>query len=195
MAAAQRLPLPSQLGLVALLGSGIMLGGALFFQYVMGFAPCEMCHWQRWPHIAAMIAGLAAFASSSRPRLATTFLVIAIAAIAITSAIGLFHAGVEYRWWQGPQSCTGTVPTGLSPEELKKYLFGAKAVKIYSVLVAACVLLGSLAQVDLFGAKMVRCDAVVWSLLGISMAGWNAILSAILAVGLASGLSRTASSR
>ena len=93
---------------------------------------------------------------------------IAIAAIAITSAIGLFHAGVEYRWWQGPQSCTGTVPTGLSPEELKKYLFGA---------------------------KMVRCDAVVWSLLGISMAGWNAILSAILAVGLASGLSRTASPR
>jgi disulfide bond formation protein DsbB len=168
MAAMQRLPLASQLGLVALLGSGVMLGGALFFQYAMGFAPCEMCHWQRWPHIAAMVAGLAAFASSSRPRLATTFLVIAIAAIAITSVIGLFHAGVEYRWWQGPQSCTGSVPIGLSPEELKKYLFGA---------------------------KMVRCDAVVWSLLGISMAGWNAILSAILAVGLASGLSRTARSR
>ena len=68
MAATQRLPLPSQLGLVALLGSGVMIGGALFFQYAMGFAPCEMCHWQRWPHIVAMVAGLAAFASSSFSR-------------------------------------------------------------------------------------------------------------------------------
>jgi disulfide bond formation protein DsbB len=167
MAATQRLPLPSILGLVALLGSGALLGGALFFQYVMGFPPCEMCHWQRWPHIVAMVAGLAAFASSSRPRLATTFVVVAIAAIAVSSAIGIFHAGVEYRWWAGPQSCTGTVPTGLSPEELKKYLFGA---------------------------KMVRCDAIVWSLFGISMAGWNAILSAILAGALASSLSRVAKS-
>ena len=93
---------------------------------------------------------------------------IAIGAIAVGSAIGLFHAGVEYRWWAGPQSCTGTVPKGLSPEELKKYLFGA---------------------------KMVRCDDTVWSMWGISMAGWNAILSAILAGGLASSLSRTARSR
>lgn len=168
MASPQRLPLASQLGLVALLGSGVMIGSALFFQYAMGFPPCEMCHWQRWPYIVAMVAGLAAFASSGRPRLATGFMVIAIAAIAVSSAIGIFHAGVEYRWWQGPQSCTGTVPTGLSPEELKKYLFGA---------------------------KMVRCDAIVWSLFGISMAGWNAILSAILATGLASSLSRMAKSR
>jgi len=165
MAATERLPLPALLGLVAVLGSGALLGGALFFQYAMGFAPCEMCHWQRWPHIVAMVAGLAALTSVSRPRLATGFVVIAIGAIAVSSAIGIFHAGVEYRWWAGPQSCTGTVPTGLSPEALKKYLFGA---------------------------RMVRCDAIVWSLFGISMAGWNAILSAILATGLASSLSRVA---
>lgn len=150
---------------LALIVPAALLAGALGSQYIGGLYPCEMCHWQRWPHIVAMVAGLAAFASSSRPRLATTFVVIAIAAIAVTSAIGIFHAGVEYRWWAGPQSCTGTVPTGLSPEELKKYLFGA---------------------------KMVRCDAIVWSLFGISMAGWNAILSAILAGGLASSLSRMA---
>jgi disulfide bond formation protein DsbB len=75
----------------------------------------------------------------------------------------VFHAGVEYRWWTGPQACSGTIPTGLSPEELKKYLFGA---------------------------KMVRCDEPVWKLAGISMAGWNAILSAALAIVLASGVSR-----
>ena len=55
MASLQRLPLPSLLGLLAALGSGFLLGAALFFQYGLGLAPCEMCHWQRWPHIVAKI--------------------------------------------------------------------------------------------------------------------------------------------
>lgn len=163
MASLQRLPLPSLLGLLAALGSGFLLGCALFFQYVMGLAPCEMCHWQRWPHIVAIIAGLGAFAASSNRKLALGLLLVAIVSIAVTSALGVFHAGVEYRWWAGPQACSGTIPTGLSPEELKKYLFGA---------------------------KMVRCDEPAWKLAGISMAGWNAILSAALAIVLASGVSR-----
>lgn len=159
----ERLPLPSQLGLVAAIGSGALLGGAWFFQYVIGLAPCEMCLWQRWPHMAVIAAGLAALACYKTPRLAGGLLLVAILGLATTAAIGLFHAGVELRWWQGPQACSGTIPTGLSAEELRKYLFSA---------------------------KMVRCDAVAWSLLGISMAGWNAILSAVLAIGLASGATR-----
>ena len=158
------LPVPSRLGLLAALGSGALLGGALYFQYVVGLAPCEMCHWQRWPHIAAIVAGLLAFASFAKPRLAMTFALLAIAALAVTSAIGIFHAGVEYHLWQGPQTCSGTIPRGLSADELKKYLFGA---------------------------KMVRCDDIVWSLWGISMAGWNALLSGALALALASGIARS----
>jgi disulfide bond formation protein DsbB len=168
MALLDRLPLPSQLGLLAALGSGALLGGALYFQYVVGLAPCEMCHWQRWPHIAAILLGLLAVASFTRPRLAMTFALLAIAALAVTSAIGVFHAGVEYRLWQGPQTCSGTIPRGLSADELKKYLFGA---------------------------KMVRCDDIVWSLWGISMAGWNALLSGALALVLAAGIARTAAAR
>lgn len=159
----ERVPLPSRLGLIATIGSGVLLGGAYFFQYVIGLAPCEMCLWQRWPHMVVIAAGLAALACYRTPRLAGALLLVAIAGLAITSALGLFHAGVELRWWQGPQACSGAIPTGLSPEELRKYLFSA---------------------------KMVRCDAVAWSLLGISMAGWNAILSALLAIGLASGAAR-----
>ena len=158
-----RLPLPSQLGLIAAIGSGALLGGAYFFQYVIGLAPCEMCLWQRWPHMAVIVAGLLAVACYKTPRLATALLMLAILGLLTTSALGLFHAGVELRWWPGPQACSGTIPTGLSAEELRKYLFNA---------------------------KMVRCDAVAWSLLGISMAGWNAILSALLAIGLASGAAR-----
>lgn len=158
MALSQRLPPPSQLGLLAALGSGALLGGAYYFQYVVGLAPCELCLWQRWPHMAAIAAGLAALACYARPRLAQALLLMAIAALIATSAIGVFHAGVEYHWWQGPQACSGTIPRGLSPEELKKYLFSA---------------------------KMVRCDEIPWAMMGISMAGWNALLSAALAAVLA----------
>ena len=168
MAFLQRLPVPSQLGLLAALGSGALLGGALYFQYVVGLAPCEMCHWQRWPHIAAIAAGLLAVASFAWPRLALVFALTAITALVVTSALGVFHVGVEYHWWTGPQACSGNIPRGLSPEQLKKYLFGA---------------------------KMVRCDETVWSLWGLSMAGWNALLSAVLAFVLATGVAGWARTR
>jgi disulfide bond formation protein DsbB len=157
------LPVPSKLGLLAALGSGALLGGALYFQYVMGLAPCEMCHWQRWPHMVAVAAGLLAAASFAWPRLALVFALTAITALLVTSAIGVFHVGVEYRWWEGPQACSGNIPRGLSTEQLKKYLFGA---------------------------RMVRCDETAWSLWGISMAGWNALLSAALAFMLGSAVFR-----
>ena len=161
MALSELLPVPSRLGLLAALGSGALLGGAYYFQYVVGLPPCEMCYWQRWPHMVAIAAGLAALASFAWPRLALVLVLTAITALIVTSAIGVFHAGVEYHWWQGPQACSGTVPRGLSPAELKKYLFTA---------------------------KMIRCDEAAWSMWGISMAGWNAILSAAWAFVLGSGV-------
>jgi disulfide bond formation protein DsbB len=115
--------------------------------------------------MVAIAAGLAALVSFAWPRLALVLVLTAITALLVTSAIGVFHVGVEYHWWQGPQACSGNVPRGLSPEQLKKYLFGA---------------------------KMVRCDETAWVLWGISMAGWNAILSAGLAFVLASGVARWA---
>ena len=157
----ERLPQPSKLGLLAALGSGALLGGAYYFQYVVGLPPCEMCYWQRWPHMVAIAVGLLALASFAWPRLALVFMLTAITALIVTAGIGVFHVGVEYHWWAGPQACSGNVPRGLSPEQLKKYLFGA---------------------------KMVRCDETAWAMWGISMAGWNAILSGALAFVLASGV-------
>lgn len=168
MSLLQRLPLPSQLGLLAVLGSGALLGGAYYFQYVVGLAPCEMCYWQRWPHMAAIGVGLLAVASFAWPRLALVFALMAITALLVTAAIGVFHVGVEYAWWQGPQACSGNVPRGLTPEQLKRYLFGA---------------------------PLVRCDQTAWSMWGISMAGWNAILSAALAFVLSSGIASWVRSR
>jgi len=150
---------------VAIMLPVALLGGALASQYIGGLFPCEMCMWQRWAHIAGIAAALVAIALRRTTPFSVMFTLLAALGIAISGAIGAFHAGVEYRWWAGPQACSGTIPTGLSPEELKKILFSA---------------------------KMVRCDEPAWKLAGISMAGWNAILSALLAIVLGSGVSRLA---
>ena len=149
------IPLASRIGLCAFLGSAALLGGAFYFEYFVGLPPCEMCWWQRYPHMVAMAAGLIAVAALGHQKVALWFALVAITALAVTAGIGVFHVGVEHHWWAGPQACTGTVPRGLSMEQLKKYLLGA---------------------------KLVRCDEAAWIFLGVSMAGWNAICSGGLAL-------------
>lgn len=86
--------------LLATLGSFALIAGALIFEY-MGYAPCRMCHWQRWPHYAAIGIGVVALIGLSWLAWA------GVAAAATTAAIGIYHTGVERGWWEGPQSCTG----------------------------------------------------------------------------------------
>ena len=130
--------------LLALLLPIGLLGGALGSQYIGGLHPCEMCYWQRWPHGAAILLAAVAFtapAASSRSRALT---LLAAAAIAISGAIGFYHAGVEAGIFEGITTCSTT--RGMSLQ-------------------------------DIVAAPLIRCDQVQWSLFGISMAGWNAILS------------------
>jgi disulfide bond formation protein DsbB len=130
--------------LLALVVPAGLLGGALGSQYIGGLHPCEMCYWQRWPHAAAIILAGAAFLSAAASTRSRMFTLLAAAAIAVSGAIGVFHAGVELGWWQGLTSCTAG---------------------------------GAMTLDDLLNVPLVRCDEVQWSLLGISMAGWNAIVS------------------
>ena len=149
-------PLPSRLGgaalarLIALLVPLGLLVGALGSQYLGGLHPCEMCYWQRWPHGVAIVLAGAAFLLPAGARLLTA---LAALAIAVSGAIGVFHAGVEFGWWEGLTRCTAG---------------------------------GALSLDDLMNVPLVRCDQVQWSFLGISMAGWNAIISlgSAAAVGL-----------
>ena len=144
------LPFATRLGLAAAIGSIALLGGAYYFQYVVGLAPCDMCLWQRYPHMIAILFGLITIPLMVEPKVALVFALTAIAALFVTSGIGVFHVGVEQHWWAGPQACSGRVPAGLSAEELKNWLMNA---------------------------RMVRCDEPAWKMWNISMAGWNAILS------------------
>ena len=137
--------------LVALagLGSAALLLGAFAFQ-ALGYAPCKLCLWQRWPHAAALL--IAAVALVVGP-LALAWL--GALAVAVTAGIGGYHVGVEQGWWAGPTSCSGA-GGGLA----------------------------GLSGADLLStdgpSDVVMCDEIAWQLLGISMAGWNAILSLVL---------------
>lgn len=82
-------------------GSAALLAGAYMFQ-LLGYPPCAMCLWQRWPHIAAIVIGILAVKLPGRALPACG----AIAA-ATTGGIGIFHTGVERDWWDGPASCSG----------------------------------------------------------------------------------------
>lgn len=135
--------------LLALLFPAALLAGAWGSQLLGGLYPCEMCLWQRWPHYAALAPALLAFVVEGRMRI---FLVaLAAALIAVSGAIGVLHAGVEYGWWQGPTTCMSTVD----------FSGGSAADRLRAIL----------------NAPIVWCDVPQWTLGGVSLAGFNAIFS------------------
>ncbi|HEX3432051.1 MAG TPA: disulfide bond formation protein B [Rhizomicrobium sp.] len=142
----------------------LLLLGALGFQYLDRLPPCELCMWQRWPHVAAAVVGLGG-PLLIRVRLVERGAVWSIAAlaallVAISGAVGVYHAGIEWHWWPGPQSCTGAA---------FQYAGG---------------------RLDL-NAPVVMCDRAAWRLFGISLAGYNALISFALAFAAAIMLARS----
>lgn len=97
--------------LLALLIPAALLGGAWIAQLGFGLPPCEMCHWQRWPHYAALVPALAAFVTPAHVQ--RPLVILAALLIAISGLIGIFHAGVEYDWWEGLTQCTAPVAASL----------------------------------------------------------------------------------
>jgi len=137
--------------LLALLLSGGLLIGAWIFQYGLGYPPCEMCYWQRHAHKAVLaIAAIAIALSIGGTRKPRLFAALLALALLVSFALAFWHVGVEYKWWDGPKTCSGAVPD-LDTTDL----------------------LGAL-------DKPIRgpaCSEAVWHFLGLSMAAWNAIIS------------------
>ena len=142
--------------MIALLLPLALLGGALGSQYIGGLYPCEMCWWQRYPHAAAIVLAALAFTAPADSQRSRSLTLIAALAIAISGAIGVYHAGVELHIFQGLTTCSTTAKATSTAELLKK----------------------------LMKVPLIRCDQVQWSFLGISLAGWNAILSLTGAVAI-----------
>src|ERR1700734_1867066 len=123
----------------------------------LGYQPCELCLTQRYAfYLAAPLAFVtAAFASRSAHGLARAgFALLAVAFVA-SAALAAYHAGVEYHWWAGPTACTGALTGSLDVNDLVK---------------------------SLDSVKVVRCDEVQLRIAGLSLAGWNVLASAALAV-------------
>ena len=87
------------------LGALALILGALGFQYIGGVQPCEMCHWQRWPHIAAAVIGIGV-ATLARDK-ARALAWIAVALVLVSGGIGLYQAGMQWGILPGPSSCSG----------------------------------------------------------------------------------------
>ena len=132
--------------LLALAVPAALLGGAYLGQYGFGLYPCEMCWWQRYPHFAALGFAALAYVVPARSR---NLVALAAMSIIASGLIGAYHAGVEYRWWQGLTACTAPA----APDA------------------------GGSALDAILNAPLVRCDQVQWQLFGISLAGYNFLIS------------------
>ena len=126
-----------------------LLFGAFGSQYLGGLFPCEMCWWQRYAHMAALVPAALAFTAPAEAWRSRGLTLLAALAIAVSGAIGVYHAGVEAKIFEGFTTCTATVRSGSTADLLKQ----------------------------ITRTPLIRCDQVQWSFLGISMAGWNAICS------------------
>jgi disulfide bond formation protein DsbB len=124
---------------------------------VGGLYPCELCLLERWPYyIGIPVALLARFGGGRRAiELPAIPLVLLFLIFAVSSGLAFYHVGVEQHWFAGPTACTGPGGGAHTVEDLKAQL---------------------LAQ------QPVRCDEVQWSLMGISLAGWNLVASLVFAV-------------
>ncbi len=143
--------------LVALAGAAT-IAGAWFFEHGLGILPCPLCLEQRWAYyagipLAALIA-LGAARGANRTLLAAGLVLVALLFLA-NAGLGVYHAGAEWKWWAGPQDCSGAGFTAGSA--------------------------GNLLQ-RMQQTRVIRCDEAAWRFLGLSLAGYNVLISAALAL-------------
>ncbi len=145
------------------LGAMATILGAWFFEYVLGYVPCPLCLQQRIAYYItiplAVIIAAGALARWPRKLLAAGLAVIALSML-FNAGLGLYHSGAEWKWWAGPQSCGATLG-GLGSG-------------------------GNLLE-RVQSARIVRCDEAAWRFLGLSLAGYNVLISLALAAVAAAG--------
>src|ERR1044072_8773827 len=142
--------------IVPLVGAAA-IGGAWFFEFVLHYQPCPLCLEQRVPYyIGIPLALIVAFAAwRGAPRALVIGGLVVLAGLMLWDAyIAVFHAGVEWKFWPGPTECSGAATLGPA---------GGLLDRLKDIIV-------------------VRCDEAAWRFLGISLAGYNAVIAAALAV-------------
>ena len=143
---------PAAAGWIAAGIAAATISGAWIFE-LFGYPPCELCLQQRWAYYLGVPLAVAAAVAASRGMRASGWLLAAVAVVfAAGSVFGAWHAGVEWGFWQGPAGCTGDASQRAA--DMNDFL----------------------RQIE--GTKLVRCDVVALRIFGLSLAGWNAVISA-----------------
>ncbi len=143
---------PDQAVLAVLVLSAGTIAAAWVFQVAGGYVPCPLCLQQRWAYYAVVPITFFLWLGrngTARPLIPAGLALSALAMI-INSGLGLYHAGIEWKWWPGPPACAGGAGlTGGLP--------------------------------DLSTAVAIACDEAQWRFLGLSFAGWNVVISILIA--------------
>lgn len=144
---------PSARQLIAVIGlvSLALIAGAWFFELVLHLRPCKLCLEQRMPHYAAIGLALAGLVLARSPRLQWLVLLGLAGLMAWSAGLGIYHAGVEWGWFMGPNDCGGAASAATGVQDLMK---------------------------QLQTTRIVACSEAAWRFLGLSLAGWNALASA-----------------
>jgi disulfide bond formation protein DsbB len=133
---------------------------ALAFEHFGGYTPCPLCLQERWAYYASIPALFVALVllSAGRTNAATVVFGLVALAFLANAGLGTYHAGAEWKFWPGPDTCGGSQPISTGAGGLFK---------------------------DLATTRVIRCDEAPWHFLGLSFAGWNAVASLVLAIGAA----------
>jgi disulfide bond formation protein DsbB len=154
---------------IALLGLALATSlAALAFEHIGGYQPCALCLLQRDPYYAAIPVALAALAGTrlGAPRWFNALMFAAFAGLmGYGLVLAVYHSGVEWGWWEGPSACAAAAGTPADSVAMLNALQG--------------------------GAVGPSCTEAVWRLLGLSFAGWNALISLALMAGGLYGLARS----
>ncbi len=143
--------------LLGALASAGLLAGAHAFETFGRYEPCELCYTQRDVHWLALWVGALSFGVSFwRPGVARIACWVLGLVFLGSAVLATYHAGIEWRWWPGPAACTGSHFKGVSASDMAKLLSGVSS-------------------------HVVQCDEAAWRMFGVSMAGYNALISAVLA--------------
>ena len=134
------------------------LCGAWYFEYGLRYAPCPLCYQQRIPYYFAiplgLLLGVLALYGGRKPLVRYGLYLLALVLL-VSAGMGIYHAGVEWGFWQGPTSCAAGAPSSAPVGNI----------------------LESLGKV-----RAVPCNEAAWRLFGISLAGYNALVSAFAAL-------------
>ena len=150
------LPTPARATTIVLIIAAAIIAGAWAFELIGGLPPCPLCLRQRWAYYAAIpLLAAGAIIAMRTPQSGLLRALLGLAGLAILAGAVLagYHAGIEWGWWAGPSGCSAARELGSGGSFLP----------------------------DLNTARVIRCDEAAWRMFGISLAGYNALISAGLA--------------